>query len=115
MQSHLEHHERKLPRLITAEDLNKPKSKDEIQVQYDPEWTALRSGRAGHPIHCYFVKNLTNGHEYNVELQEIDGEVHAWDNCAAGVPGCKHIRRALEDLMERDPGFGESLRSPNHD
>lgn len=110
MQSMMEQHERKLPRPITREDLDKPKSKDEIRVVYAEDWTRLRSGRAGRPVHVYDVTNLTNGHEYNVELLEDDeGQVMAWDNCPSGVT-CKHKLKALEDLMQREPSFGQSLR-----
>ncbi len=109
MQSMMEKHERKLPRPITREDLER-KSKDEIKVVYSEDWTRLRSGRAGCPVHVYDVTNVTNGHEYNVELLEDDeGQVMAWDNCMSGVT-CKHKLAALADLMQREPSFGRSLR-----
>jgi hypothetical protein len=109
MKSHLEHPLRKLPRLITTADLAKSQSKDEIRVTYADDFTALRSGRAGKPIHVYFTENLTNGHEYWVELQEVDDEPHGYCECPAGVT-CKHLKHALEDLMQREPSFGQSLR-----
>lgn len=111
MQSHLEHAARKLPRPLTVEALEPSKSPDVIEVSYEEDWTALRSGRAGRPVYCYHASNRTNGHEYDVELMEDDeGVPHAWNNCVASpeVP-CKHIKAALKDLLQRVPTFGEKV------
>jgi hypothetical protein len=111
MQSKLEHPLRKLPRPLTVEALEPSKSKDVIDVHYEEDWTAMRSGRAGKPIYCYHVTNKTNEHEYDVELLEDDnGEPCAWDNClSARDVACKHIRAALKDLLQRQPEFGQKI------
>lgn len=115
MQSHLEHPLRKLPYPLTTEALEPSASKDEICVALDEDFTALRSGRAERPVYVYYVTNKTNEHEYTVELLEDDlGRPCAWDNCrsARGLPewsGCKHVKAALKDLLQRVPTFGEKV------
>ena len=104
-----EHHENKTPRPLSIETLVPPKSKDEIYVQFDDERTSQRSAQAGRPIHCYFAKNLSNAHEYDVELLEDDrGHPHGWCNCAASII-CKHIRAALASHIVKAPDFGGLL------
>jgi hypothetical protein len=109
MQSMMERHERKLPRPITREDLER-RSTDEICVVYAEDWSRLRSGRAGRPVYVYLATNLTNGHAYNVELLEDDeGVPHSWCNCLARHITCKHARAALADLRVCVPEFGKGL------
>jgi len=100
------HHDKKSPMELTVDALAKSKSKDEVTVRHDPTWSAMRSGRAGLPIHCYDATNLTRGSEYKVEIIDAaNGKPYGWCNCASSVI-CKHIRTALADLRQRDPEFG---------
>lgn len=103
-----ETHEQKAPFLLTAESRTPTKSKDKIDVQYDPDWSAMRTGRAERPMFCYVVRNLTKPEHgpYTVEFFEDDsGQPHGFCNCQAKVV-CKHIKYALEDLLEAHPEFG---------
>lgn len=103
------HHDKKTPFPLTVEALQPTKSKDEIYIQPDYEQTQRRSAQAGRAIHCYFAKNLSNAHEYDVELlEDVNGQPHGWCNCAASVV-CKHIKTALARLREDYPEFGASV------
>ena len=102
------HNEKKIPRPLTIESLLPAKSKDVITARYDGEWSALRSGHADRPIHCYDVTNVTKSHDYKVEFLENDkGIPHYWCNCIG--TGCKHVKTALNDLLTRLPDFGKVI------
>jgi hypothetical protein len=106
--------EKKAPLPLTAESRSPTKSKDQLDVHFEPEWSALRSGKAGRPIHCYTVRNLTKDNQYTVEFFEDDnGRPMAHCNCPALVVD-KHIKAALEDLLQREPGFGK-LNQPEEE
>lgn len=103
------HKEKKTPSPLKIESLLPAKSKDEISVRYDEEWTAMRSGHAERPIHCYDVTNVTKKHDYKVEFLEDDkGQPHFWCNCL-GSTICKHVRTALSELLSRLPEFGKAV------
>lgn len=109
--------EGKPPFPLTAEARSPTKSKDQLDCQFDADWSLMRSGRAGREMHCYVVRNLTKGGQYTVEFFEDDhGLPHGFCNCAASVI-CKHLKAALEDLLVRDPEFGELhlTREENND
>lgn len=103
------HREMKTPRPLTLDALLPAKTKDQITVRYDEEWTAIRSGHADRPIYCYDVTNTTKGHDYKAEFLENDkGIPHFWCNCQ-GSALCKHVRGALNDLLARFPDFGKAV------
>lgn len=103
------HHEKKSPFLLTLDVLAPVKTGDQISVRFDEPWSAMRTGHAERQIYCYDVTNVTKGHDYKVEFLEDDRcQPHGWCDCAANVV-CKHIRKALNDLLARVTDFGQAV------
>lgn len=99
-----------IPLALTVEALEPSKSKDEISVHYEHEWSELRHGRTGRPMYCYVARNITKGNQYEVEFFEDDeGQPWSFCSCPASKAVCKHQRSALKDLLVRVPEFGKSV------
>ena len=93
------HNERKRPFVIDREVVTG--STDEIEARYDPEWSAMRSGRAERQVFAYVAVNATKGNRYSCEIFENDnGELCCFCNCLSRVP-CKHLASCLKDYRER--------------
>lgn len=89
------------PIKITAEALAHKPTSDQLEITHDPNWSEIRSGRAGRAIHCYAVRNVTKGTLYDAELfVGDDGGVYGWDSCPSTSPlPCKHLRALAKKLI----------------
>jgi len=82
-----------------------------LDIQFQPEWSALRSGRSGREILAYAViSDSSKLYETEIFLSDIN-TICSYCNCAASELGqkkCRHVRAVLADVLDRQPDFGET-------
>lgn len=95
--------------ILTPEDAQPD---DGLDLQYQLEWSQLRSGRAEREIFAYAVIS-DSGKLYETELFLSDkGDICVFCNCAASEMGgrrCRHVRAVLADVIDRNPELGKSV------
>lgn len=82
-----------------------------LDLQYQAEWSRLRSGHSGREIFAYAVIS-DSGKLYETETFVSDLKtICGWCNCLASEMGkrkCRHVRAVLDDVLKRNPTFGET-------
>lgn len=83
-----------------------------LDIQYQAEWSAMRSGHSGREIFAYAVIS-DSGKLYEVEIFLSDkGDICSFCNCQASELGkkkCRHVRAVLADVIDRNPELGKSV------
>jgi len=85
-----------------------------LSLEYQSEWSRLRSGRAEREVFAYAVIS-DSGNFYESEIFLSDkGAICSFCNCVGSELGkkkCRHVRAVLADVLDRDPEFGKKEKS----
>lgn len=83
---------------------------DKLDLQWQQEWSRLRSGHSGREIFSYSVIS-DSGKMYESEVFVSDlNTICSYCNCLASEMGkrkCRHVRAVLADVLNRNPEFGK--------
>ena len=82
---------------------------ENLSLQYQPEWSAMRSSHSGREVFHYAVVSDSGG-LYETEIFQSDlNTICGFCNCKASELGnrkCRHVRAVLADVLKRKPDFG---------
>jgi SWIM zinc finger len=94
-------------------DLSDALSDEKLSLQYQPEWSAMRSGHSGRQVfHYAVVSDSESLYETEVFLSDLN-TICGFCNCKASELGnrkCRHVRAVLADVIEKKPEFGKDNR-----
>ena len=79
-------------------------SDENLSLNYQPEWSAMRTGRTGLPVYHYAVIS-DSGKLYETEVLLGDGQIWGYCACPSRVI-CRHLKTVLADVLERNPNLG---------
>lgn len=81
---------------------------EKLDLQYQADWSRMRSANAGREIFAYSVIS-DSGKLYETEVFVSDlGTICSYCSCPARVV-CRHQKAVLADVIEKNPEFGKSV------
>lgn len=91
-------------------DLSDALSDEKLSLQYQPEWSAMRSAHSERQVFHYAVVS-DSGSLYETEIFLSDlNTICGYCQCKAselGLRKCRHVRAVLADVIEKKPEFGK--------